>query len=74
MTDESTRPQKQKPDVSKLIRIEYYHSAERAPKEQQEQVRKLGFTKVGQILERPNTTEMHHIVTDMVPHLLRIIE
>jgi large subunit ribosomal protein L30 len=70
---DNTRPHKQKPDGLKVIRIEYYHSAEGYPQEQQEKVRSLGLTKVGQIITRPDTPAMHHIISD-VPHLLRIIE
>jgi ribosomal protein L30/L7E len=73
MADESTRPHKQRPEGLKMIRLEYYHSAEGYPHEQQQKVRELGFTRVGQIIERPDTLTMHHIVSD-VPHLIRIIE
>ncbi|HKR00158.1 MAG TPA: hypothetical protein VJT09_05765 [Pyrinomonadaceae bacterium] len=73
MADESTRPQKPRPDRPKTIRIEYYQSAEGYPQEQQEKIRTLGFTEVGQIREYPDTLSMHHIVSD-VPHLIRIIE
>jgi ribosomal protein L30/L7E len=75
MADESNRPHKERPDVSgpKMIRIEYYHSAEGYPAEQQEKVRSLGFTKVGQVLQKPDTPTMHHIISD-VPYLIRIIE
>ncbi len=55
------------------IRAQYYHSADRAPKEQQEIVQSLGFTEVGQILEltrnRPTI-----VALEKVPHLIRIIE
>jgi ribosomal protein L30/L7E len=71
--EESTRPDKQRPKGLKVIRIEYYQSAEGYPQEQQDKVRSLGFTKVGQVIVRPDTIVMHHIVSD-VPHLLRIIE
>jgi ribosomal protein L30/L7E len=73
MTDESTRPDKPKADGPRMIRIEYYHSAEGYPQEQQDKVRSLGLTTVGQIVVRPDTSVMHHIVSD-APHLIRIIE
>lgn len=73
MTEKSTRPDKQRPDGLKMIRIEYYHSAKGYPQEQWQKVRSLGFTHVGQIITRPDTKTMHHIVSD-VPHLIRIIE
>jgi large subunit ribosomal protein L30 len=73
MTNDSTRPDKQRPEGLKTIRIEYYHSAEGYPEEQQAKVRSLGLTKVGQVVTRPDTRTMHHIISDL-PHLLRIIE
>lgn len=55
------------------IRAQYYHSAAEAPREQQQIVRSLGFTEVGQILElaRNRSTVMS---IEKVPHLIRIIE
>lgn len=73
MADESTQPDKQRPEGPQMIRVEYYHSAEGHPQEQQEKVRNLGLTRVGQIVTRPNTVTMHHIVSDL-GHLIRIIE
>jgi len=55
------------------IRIQYYRSAIGFPKTQKEVVRSVGFTKLNQILERPDTNSMRGIV-QKVPHLLRIIE
>ena len=55
------------------IRIQYYRSAIGFPKTQKEVVRSVGFTKLNQILERPDTPSMRGIV-QKVPHLLRIIE
>ena len=75
MADEdSTRPHKQRPEGLKMLRIEYYKSAEGYPQEQQDMVRSLGFTHVGQIIVRPETESIHHIISDGVPHLIRIIE
>jgi len=55
------------------IRAEYYHDASGAPADQQEIVRNLGFTHVGEIREfsrtRPTIVQM-----EKVPHLIRIIE
>jgi large subunit ribosomal protein L30 len=56
-----------------VIRIQYYRSAIGFPKTQKEIVRSVGFTKLNQIVERPNTQSMRGIV-EKVPHLLRIIE
>jgi large subunit ribosomal protein L30 len=55
------------------IRIQYYRSAIGFPKTQKEIVRSVGFTKLNQIVERPDTGSMRGIV-QKVPHLLRIIE
>ena len=55
------------------IRIQYYRSAIGFPKTQKEVVRSVGFTKLNQVLERPDTGSMRGIV-QKVPHLLRIIE
>ena len=55
------------------IRIQYYRSAIGFPKTQKEVVRSVGFTKLNQVLERPDTGAMRGIV-QKVPHLLRIVE
>ncbi|MDT7689707.1 MAG: large subunit ribosomal protein [Acidobacteriota bacterium] len=55
------------------IRIQYYRSAIGFPKTQKEIVRSVGFTKLNQIVERPDTRSMRGVV-EKVPHLLRIIE
>ena len=55
------------------IRIQYYRSAIGFPKTQKEVVRSVGFTKLNQIVERPDTDSMRGIVRK-VPHLLRIVE
>ncbi len=55
------------------IRLQYYRSAIGFPKTQKEVVRSVGFTKLNQILERPDTPSMRGVV-QKVPHLIRIIE
>jgi large subunit ribosomal protein L30 len=55
------------------IRIQYYRSAIGFPKTQKEVVRSVGFTKLNQVVERPDTPAMRGVVRK-VPHLLRIIE
>ncbi len=55
------------------IRIQYYRSAIGFPETQKEVVRSVGFTKLNQILERPDTPSMRGMV-QKVPHLIRIIE
>ena len=55
------------------IRIQYYRSAIGFPKTQKEVVRSVGFTKLNQVVERPDTAAMRGVVRK-VPHLLRIVE
>jgi large subunit ribosomal protein L30 len=55
------------------IRIQYYRSAIGFPETQKEVVRTVGFTKLNQVVERPDTRAMRGMV-EKVPHLLRIIE
>ena len=55
------------------IRIQYYRSTIATPSTQKEIVRSLGFTKLNQIVERPDTPSMRGVVAK-VPHLIRIIE
>ena len=69
MTDEN----KQQGEGGGKIRIEYYRSAIGFPKTQKEVVRSVGFTKLNQVVERPDTAAMRGMV-QKVPHLIRIIE
>ena len=55
------------------LRIQYYRSAIGFPKTQKEIVRSVGFTKLNQTIERPDTAATRGAVAK-VPHLLRIIE
>ena len=55
------------------IRIQYYRSAIGFPDTQKEIVRAVGFTKLNQVVERPDTPSMRGMV-QKVPHLIRIIE
>jgi large subunit ribosomal protein L30 len=64
---------KQKQNDNGKIRIQYYRSAIGFPKTQKEIVRSVGFTKLNQVFERPDTPSMRGVVA-AVPHLLRIIE
>ena len=54
-------------------RLQYYRSAIGFPETQKEDVRSVGFTKLNQIVERPDTPSMRGVV-QKVPHLIRIIE
>ena len=64
---------KQQQSGGAKIRIQYYRSAIGFPKTQKEVVRSVGFTKLNQVVERPDTPAMRGVVRK-VPHLLRIIE
>jgi len=55
------------------IKIQWYRSTIATPKTHKEIVRSLGFTKLNQIVERPDTASMRGMVKK-IPHLLRIIE
>jgi len=55
------------------IRIQWYRSTIATPKTHKEIVRSLGFTKLNQIVERPDTPSTRGMV-EKVPHLIRIIE
>ena len=64
---------KQQQEGGGKIRIQYYRSAIGFPETQKEIVRSVGFTKLNQIVERPDTPSMRGMV-QKVPHLIRIIE
>jgi large subunit ribosomal protein L30 len=64
---------KQQDEGGGKIRIQYYRSAIGFPETQKEIVRSVGFTKLNQIVERPDTASMRGMV-QKVPHLIRIIE
>jgi large subunit ribosomal protein L30 len=55
------------------IRIQYYRSSISTPETHKTIVRSLGFTKLNQIVERPDNASMRGVVAK-VPHLIRIIE
>ena len=69
MSDEN----KQQGEGGGRIRIQYYRSAIGFPETQKEIVRSVGFTKLNQVVERPDTASMRGMV-QKVPHLIRIIE
>jgi large subunit ribosomal protein L30 len=59
--------------AANTIRIQYYRSSISTPKKHKVIVRSVGFTKLNQIVERPDTPSMRGYV-EKVPHLLRIVE
>jgi large subunit ribosomal protein L30 len=60
-------------DAGGKLRLQYYRSAIGFPKTQKQTVRSIGFTKLNQVLERPDTAAMRGVVAK-VPHLIRIVE
>ena len=58
---------------NKKIRIQYYRSAIAAPTKHKLVVKGLGFTRLNQIVERPDTDSVRGMVK-AVPHLVRIVE
>jgi large subunit ribosomal protein L30 len=64
---------KAKKKSSQKIRIQWYHSTIGANRSQKVLVRSLGFTKLNQIVERPDTDSMRGMV-QKAPHLLRIVD
>lgn len=69
MSHERQHPER----TTRTVRVEYYRSAIGCPKQQKQIVRSMGFTKLHQILERPDTPALRGVVAK-VPHLLRIVE
>ncbi len=55
------------------IKVQYYRSAICTPEKHKVIVRSLGFTKLNQVVERPDTPAIRGMVTK-IPHLLRIVE
>jgi large subunit ribosomal protein L30 len=54
------------------IRIQWYRSTIATPRSHKELVRSLGFTKLNQVVERPDSASTRGMVKK-VPHLLRIV-
>ena len=55
------------------IKIQWYRSTISTPSNHKAIVRGLGFTKLNQVVERPDNASIRGMVKK-VPHLLRIIE
>ena len=55
------------------IRIQWYRSTIGASSSQKVLVRSLGFTKLNQVVERPDSDSMRGMV-EKAPHLLRIVD
>jgi large subunit ribosomal protein L30 len=57
----------------KKIKIKWYRSSIATPEKHKVIVRSLGFTKLNQVVERPDNDAVRGMVAK-VPHLLRIVE
>jgi len=57
----------------KTIKIQYYRSMIGHPEKHKVIVRSLGFTKLNQVVERPDTPAIRGMVAK-IPHLVRILE
>jgi len=58
---------------SGTIQIKQVRSAICAPLKQKKVIKGLGFTRLNQVIERPNTSAIRGMVKK-VPHLLEIVE
>ncbi len=58
---------------TKKIKIQWYRSTIAAPEKHKVIVRSLGFTRLSQIIERPDNDATRGMVAK-IPHLLRIVE
>jgi large subunit ribosomal protein L30 len=57
----------------KKLKIQWYRSSIATPEKHKVIVRSLGFTKLNQVVERPDNNSVRGMVAK-VPHLLRIVE
>lgn len=57
----------------KMLKITYFRSAIGRDKRQKDVVRGLGFTKLNQVVERPDTPEIRGMVAKIC-HLVKIVE
>jgi len=55
------------------IKIQYYKSSIGYPEKQKKMVRGLGFSKLNQVVEKPDNAAMRGVV-GKIPHILRIVE
>jgi large subunit ribosomal protein L30 len=55
------------------VRLKWVRSAISAPIKQKKVVRGLGFTRLHQVIERPDTPAIRGMVAK-VPHLVKIVE
>jgi large subunit ribosomal protein L30 len=58
---------------TKMIKIKWYRSSIATPERHKVTVRSLGFSKLQQVVERPDTPSIRGMVAK-VPHLVKIID
>jgi large subunit ribosomal protein L30 len=59
--------------ASDKIQLKWVRSAICTPKKQKRVVKGLGFTRLNQVIERPNTAAIRGMVKK-IPHLIEVIE
>jgi len=69
---ETRKPRAARTSGGKL-RIQWVRSAICAPQKHKRVVKGLGFTRLNQIVERPDTPDIRGMVAK-IPHLVRIVE
>jgi len=69
----ASRAAKNKGTTEAKLKIQWYRSTIGANSRQKTLVRSLGFTRLNQIVERPDTPSMRGAV-EKAPHLLRLVE
>ena len=71
----NAKPRKPKSSASAAgtLRIQWVRSAIATPENHKKVVRGLGFTRLNQTIERPNTADIRGMVAK-VAHLVRIVE
>ena len=55
------------------IQIQYFRSMIQAPVKHKRVIKGLGFTRLNQVIERPDTRAIRGMVAK-VPHLVRVVE
>jgi large subunit ribosomal protein L30 len=64
---------KKKDSIGTSVRLKWVRSAICAPVKQKRVVRGLGFTRLNQVIERPDTPAIRGMVAK-VPHLVEVVQ
>ena len=73
MTVTTAVKRKSHKSAGSTVRIQWVRSAISSPEKHKRVVKGLGFTRLNQIVERPDTPDIRGMVA-AVPHLVRIVE